>query len=247
MKLSRASETDFIRVTKALKRQEDASIVERAAQLFIETVYEAFNESCVLVRLFSTLPLSRLPPKDQQLVREKAAQAGFPDKIHDKTTVLTLLGSRGEQPQWNRRTDSETFRCIPLFSSGYVSSLSMLAAQLQSMAFDLDLLDSWDKVVKSGRADEWKGMLYVGDSENDRDDQGRKIVVKQDFVAEYGVKTSLGFGSGYAHHPTLITLFLFANEFVERTVASRCMELLEIYKCMTRSAVANGTFFQAMD
>jgi len=69
------------------------------------------------------------------------------------------------------------------------------------------------------------------------------IVPKQDFVAASGVKTTLGFGSGYAGHPSLVTLFAFANEYIEPAVVMPIATLLDGYMNASKELVKQGRAF----
>jgi hypothetical protein len=70
------------------------------------------------------------------------------------------------------------------------------------------------------------------------------IVPKQEFVAASGVKTTLGFGSGYAGHPTLVTLFAFTNETLKRPAVEPLAHVLEAFISSTEEMVANDRFFE---
>jgi len=89
-------------------------------------------------------------------------------------------------------------------------------------------------------------MRYDELPEEDRrkDSQERMIVPKQEFVTANGLKTTLGFGSGYASHPTLVTLFAFTNETVERSAVKPITNLLEAFTSSTESLVGKGRFFE---
>lgn len=76
------------------------------------------------------------------------------------------------------------------------------------------------------------------------DSQGRMVVPKQDFVAACSVKTSLGFGSGYANHLTLVTMFAFVNEYVEPDVVRPLTTLLDRYMNISEELVKQGRLFQ---
>lgn len=243
-KLSEASRLDFERLLDATQRLGGFGSLEAAAQAFVDTLYEPFQESLVLLRLFASLPYSALPPRDRALVDKKAADSGTASLYRDGTPILTLLGTRGYRPEWNERSRSEGFRCIPLVSSGYVGSLSMLSMQFKAMKLDLGLLDSWDStVVASGHADQFTGMLYVKDAGTDQDEQGRMAVPRQQFVAENQVKTALGFGTGYPDHPTIVTLFAFTNETLERTQVEGFAPLLQNYLRISKEILCSGPIF----
>ena len=121
----------------------------------------------------------------------------------------------------------------------------MLSRQFESVGFDLGLIDDWEsKVAATGRADRYRGLLYIRDAGIDRDQQGRMIVPKQDFVAANGVKTTLGSGSGYSGHPTMVTLFAFTNETIERPVVESLTNLLEGFISSTEPLVRQGRIFE---
>ena len=119
----------------------------------------------------------------------------------------------------------------------------MLAAQLRSMAFDPALIDSWDTAVVAGGADRYAGLLHIRDAASDRDAQGRLVVPMQEFVALHNVRTVLGFGAGYGNHPTLVTLFAFTNETLDREAMAPFAALLQAYLTLSQGLVAQGRVF----
>jgi len=243
-KLSKATLSDFTQLSDTTKNLSGFDSVEELAQAFVDIVFERFQSSLVLLRLFLSLPYSVLPPQDQQLVDKKANDTGTRHLYRDTTPVLTLLGTRGQKSDWNQRSKSHGFRCIPLVSSGYVASLSMLSMQLKAMKFDLTLLDRWDNTIAaSGHADEYTGMFYVRHSGTDKDEQGRMIVPRQEFVTENNVKTTLGFGTGYSDHPTIVTLFAFTNEILGKTEMEPFTTLLQSYLSISGTIMKSGKIF----
>lgn len=221
-----------------------ASSCTVAAEKFVAGLYERFSDSLVLLRLFITLRYDQLPNEERLFVARRGRETQTSHLLHAATPIFTLLGTRGQRPEWNDRSASSHFRCIPLASTAFVSSLSMLSRQFESVGFDLGLIDNWEReVVATGSADRYRGILYIHDARIDRDTQGRMIVPKQDFVAAAGVKTTLGFGSGYTDHPTMVTLFAFTNESIERSAVEPISKLLEGFIASTAALVREGRFF----
>lgn len=217
---------------------------QEAAELFVGILYDYFQGSLVLLRLFITVRYDRLPEEDRLFVDKRGRDTRTSHLIRGATPIFTLLGTRGAMPEWDDRRQSQHFRCIPLASTAFVSSLSMLSRQFESVGFDLGLIDAWETAVAAkGRADGYRGMLYIRDAGIERDSQGRMIVPKQEFVAASGVQTVLGFGSGYTGHPLLVTLFAFTSETVERSVAEPIAALLDTYVGMTEQLVSKGRLF----
>lgn len=243
-KLSEATPSDFALLSDSTKKLSGFESFEEIAQAFVDNLFERFQDSLVLLRLFASLPYSALPPLDQQLVDNKAKDSGTRHLYKDTTPVLTLLGTRGRSPEWNQRAKSQGFRCIPLVSSSYVASLSMLSMQFKAMNFDLALLDAWDTTVAANaHADEFTGMLYVNHAAMDKDEQGRMVVPRQEFVLENNVKTALGFGTGYSDHPTILTLFAFTTEILNKTAMEPFSSLLQDYQAVSGVYLKSGRIF----
>lgn len=243
-KISGANHGDFEILQNSVKRIKKLDTAEELAQAFIDIIYEYFQKSLVLLRLFSSVPYSALSTEDRQLVDKKANDSGTAHLYNDRTPILTLLGTRGQKSDWNVRPKSQGFRCIPLVSSAYVASLSMLSMQFRKMNFDFGLFDTWDTtIVAKGRADGYPGMLYINDAGIDKDEQGRMIVPRQEFVAENNVKTVVGFGDGYSNHPTIAALFAFTNETLSESTVKPFASLLETYISISKELVGNERIF----
>ena len=245
-KISEANPNDFDFLLSATKALKGFATAQELAQAFVDTSYEHFSTSLILLRLFSTAPYSVLSSQDRQLVDRKANDSETAHLLNDRVPVLTLLGTRGRNDDWNERDKSQGFRCIPLISSKYVRSLSMLSMQFKNMNFDFSRFDNRDiSVFDEGSADRRSRMLYVKDARADRDDQDRMVVPRQEFVAEYGVKTVLGFGCGYPDHPAIAILFAFTDEILERPVAEPFSRLLEGYVSASKDLIGSGLFFSS--
>lgn len=243
-RLTEAVDADYEESLEEIRRLACCNSAEEVAQRFVDVIYEQFCDSLVLLRLFITMRYDHLPEEDRLFVDGRGQATSTSHLIHGATPIFTLLGTRGKRPEWNDRRASSHFRCIPLASTEFVASLSMLSRQFESVGFDLGLIDAWEaKVVSKGRADQYRGMLYVGDSATERDLQGRLVVPKQDFVTTSGVKTTLGFGNGYAVCPTLVTLFAFTNEYVEPDVVRPLSTLLDRYMNVSEKLVKQGRVF----
>jgi hypothetical protein len=243
-RISEANPEDFESMPGSIKRLKGFDTAQELAQAMVGICYERFERSLVLLRLFLTVSFSALPANDRQLVYDKAEASGTTHLLKDSTPVLTLLGTRGRNPDWNERDKSRGFRCIPLVSSKYVQSLSMLAMQFKSMNFDFERFDDWEvSIAGAWRADKYSGMLYINDAGRDKDDRNRMIVPRQEFVAEYGVKTALGFGGEYPNFPAIAILFAFTDEILTRSRAEPFARLLEAYLSISEELAGNGHIF----
>lgn len=243
-RLLAAATADYGELQEEMRWITDCSCVQEAAQRFVEMLYGRFSDSLVLLRLFVTPRYDELPDEDRLFVDERGRATNTSHLIHAATPIFTLLGTRGARPEWNDRRASAHFRCIPLASTVFVASLSMLSRQFESVGLDLGLIDDWESTVASvGRADHFRGVLHIRDAAADRDSQGRMIVPKQDFVAAYGVKSVFGFGSGYVSRPVLVTLFAFTREELAEDAPALLTDMLEQFTASTDVLARQGRFF----
>ena len=90
----------------------------------------------MLARCFKTLALGELPA-DLQAVARGAAAESVPTP---ETRCLTLLGSAGDQPEWNSRRGSMGHRAIPLVSEQVVLSLPMVSRLTKSLGLDAHVM-----------------------------------------------------------------------------------------------------------
>ena len=77
----------------------------------------------------------------------------------------------------------------------------------------------------------------------DRNPQGRMAVPAQDFVAPHSVKSVIGAGAGYKHHPTLLTLFMFCAEPTDPALGGPMQGLVEAFRTVTEPLVQAGAIF----
>jgi hypothetical protein len=239
-----ATPVELQRIRGEIEALRNSPNLEAAAQAFASALYDRFPKTFLLVRLFANVRFDGLPECDRRLVEDKARAFGEPLPVPVATPVLALLGTRGRHPDWNVRQRSQRFRCLPLLSSRYVASLSMLCLQLEAMGLDLSTLDSWDtNVTDAGHADQWAGWVHVANPAADRDRQGRMAVPAQDFVSTHGVKSVIGSGAGYKHHPTILTLFSFCAEPTDPALGGPIQGLVEAFRTVTEPLVQADSMF----
>lgn len=243
-RLLSATEAAYEELQAGVRGVHGCTSLQKAAQVFADTVYARYYDLLVLLRLFMTVRYDLLPEDDRLFVDGRGRATDTLHLFRATTPIFTLLGTRGKAPAWNDRNASEHFRCIPLASSAFVASLSMLSRQFESVGFDLELIDAWEtRVAASGRADSFRGTLYIRDAAIDRDSQGRMIVPKQEFVAMHGVKSVFGFGSGYGTQPVLVTLFAFTDQLLAPDELPPLADLLELFIVSTELLAGQERFF----
>src|ERR1700712_2299816 len=112
--------------------------LESAAQDFAGLFVEEFEE-VVLARVFAVLPYAVLPAAERAFA--DGCVGGDPSRLSPRTPVLTLLGTRGTQPEWNSRKLSNGHLAIPLLDRSFVQGAPMIAKLLADLEIELRELD----------------------------------------------------------------------------------------------------------
>jgi hypothetical protein len=203
-----------------------ATTMERAANEVADILWRSFRQSdgtpeAALVRIYKTHPFERLPPDLQEFA---AGVAGIP--VAPDVRCLTLLASRGLEPAWNDRRTSEGHRAIPLPSVEFVLRLPMVAGLVEQLGLDVaDVVRPQKKRVLE-LAQRTYGVFHVHDA------AGSPYVPAQDFVADYGIRSALGFGG------VLFTGDFFAVVIFSRVeVPERAAQTIRVLSLATRVAL----------
>lgn len=136
------------RIQSGLK---DYACLQEAAQEWARLLYEEFQESIVLARVFMTLPFHDLTLRGKAFVRELAGTKDVRHLLNDKTQVLSLLGTYGVRPKWRDRFQSQGHLGIPLLSASFVEAIPMVSRLMSDMGINTDWFDETepDVLVKS--------------------------------------------------------------------------------------------------
>lgn len=203
----------MVRLVPALRElSSHCSSVEQFAQRVSQFLYDAFVDShgapqTALVRVYGTAALGDLPPVEQQFVARTAP--GLPDH----TTCLALLGTAGAQAAWRDRTTSRGHRVIPLRDAEHVGRLPMIAALLSQLGIDVRaLVAARSDIVLPAQDDRYR-VFHVAEA------VGSPVIPAQDFVADYGIASALGFG-GALPNGEMYAVVLFSTVPVPLAVAS---------------------------
>lgn len=217
--------TEMLRCSVALRRAAaGARNMEDAARRICRYLYSEFGAvttaagaserigggDCALVRLYKTHPYNRLEPSlrrfaDKQLGGEKAPPG---------LRCLTLLGSAGDEPDWNDRNTSRGHRAIPLPSPRIVEQAPMVAQLIRQFGLDLaDVVSPSPEFVRemAGRS---YGVFHVENA------VGSPFIPAQDFVARYGIRSVIGFG-GALRSGDIFATIMFSRVEITPEVAER--------------------------
>jgi hypothetical protein len=179
---------------------EDAG--ERAVEFFHrELVDDRGAPACALVRCFKTHAYGDLPADLQAVVRGSA-----PDAAQDPDLrCLTLIASRGVEPEWNSRRASRGHRAIPLTSVEMVQQAPMIAQLITQLGVPIASVVRPSRTLMLDGGDAAHNVFFVPHA------KGSPHIVAQDsFVIPYGIESVLGFG-GLLASGDLFAVIMFSR------------------------------------
>lgn len=142
------------------------------------------ERSLVLSRIYLSLPFSALDPGSAAFAREKFGVSPAPGDL-----FLTLVGTRGDHPDWCDRKSSKGHRAIPL-NRQTVTTVPMLARCFQQIGFDLELVLKAERGIHLDGVSSAFGLFHVEEA------LGSPFVPAQDeFVQPRGVRSVVGCGT----------------------------------------------------
>jgi hypothetical protein len=216
--------------------------VEGAAQAAMDVLYDECREAVALTRIFVSRPLDQLPEETRRFVQRLVDTKGL-SGLEPTTPVLTLLGTRGQQPDWNDRRCSKGHAGIPLLP-GLIRELPMIGGLLKSLGIELRRGDSRLMMLGAPTAAVCAGLFRVSDARHETDPKGRKIIPAQDFVERHGIRTVFGVGGLYLSVDSMLALLVFCREVVEENVARQLMPFASTFAAMTSAMIMNGAFLK---
>jgi hypothetical protein len=222
-----------------------AATLEGAAQRCTEMIYDEFRESVVLCRFYATIPYGRLPEESRRFATSLATSRRAREPLHEKTMVLTLLGSRGDKSEWNGRRASRGHLAIPLLSAAFIDEIPMVSRLLKDLGVPIDWAEAAASGVQTSTFGKLGGFFYVEDAAAAVDDKGRKIISAQDFVSAHRVKTVFGTAGTYVLSKWLITVIVFCRERLERDRAKDLMPFANMITSATSDLTRTGKLFAA--
>lgn len=170
--------------------------------------------ACALVRLYETQKFGALEAALQSFAR------GLLDEDPaDDMRCLTLLGTAGDEPAWNDRAQSVGHRAIPLPTEEFVERLPMVARLITQMGLELGVIVDPPQGSRAMElAHRTNDVFHVEHA------AGSPYLPAQDFVAEHGVASAVGFG-GLMLSGDFFAVVLFAKVPISDSVA-RTLKIL---------------------
>jgi len=220
----------------------EARCLAQAAKEMARALHVRFDESVALARVFFTVRFDALPDANREFVRSLAEGAGASSALKNTTPVLSLLGTHGDQEEWNDPQRSQGHLGIPLISSAFVGAIPMISRLLRELGVPLDWIDSHDPSAIQKTLGDAASLFFVEDASQATDDQGRKIIAAQDFVSGYKIRSVFGIGGAYAGGDILVTV-VFSHDRFRREQAEQFLPLITLFKSNTERFVTEGQTF----
>ncbi len=240
MKLEQVTGATIIQFWATVEpRLQQAASLEEAAQALATALHTQLTESAVLTRVFVTVPFDGLPQSTRALVQ---AMPGAAAALTGTTPVLSLIGTHGQEADWNDRRKSKQHRGIPLISAEFVDGIPMIARLLRELGVPLDWIDSHDARRLVSTMGSTVGLFFVEDAARAMDDRGRKVIPAVNFVFPYDVKSVFGTGGAYPSGQMLVVV-VFCRDRVARATAELFLPLVDLFSGKTASLVAQAKVF----
>lgn len=227
------------RVDEALK---PSASMQEAAQVFVDVLYQEFEASTVLARVFGKVAFRELPDRDKDFVRKLAGIRECGSELNDETAVISLLGTRGKEASWNDRYHSAGRLGIPVVSCSFIKTIPMVSVLVAETVTGVPWMEKQKSKILVTSLGRMARMIYVHDAGTDLTGEGAKIVAVQNFVWDHDVKTVIGLGGSYLNE-SFVSIIIFTNETITAEEAKKFMPLINTFKTATTSQVMNRKFF----
>jgi hypothetical protein len=199
----------------------DARTMEDAARRVADFFWGELSGDLALVRVYKTHPYGLLPADLQEFAAHLSGGAPAPD-----VRCLTLLGTRGLEPAWNDRRDSEGHKAIPLPSAEFVERLPMVAGLVRQLGLEIEDVVRPQKGRVVALAQRTYDVFHVPDA------AGSEYLPAQDFVEAHGIRSALGFG-GVLYTGDFFAVVIFSRVPIAKSTA----DTLRILSLATRVAL----------
>jgi hypothetical protein len=207
---------DMTELGSALRRLgEGAGTMEEVAGGVVGRLHESLvdarngDRACALVRFFKTHPYGALSAG----LRRFADSTLMGEIPRDDVPCLTLLGSAGEEPDWNDPRRSQGHRAIPLISKEMVSQAPMISSLLQQLGVEVDVLLNSGANLLVDREPSSFNVFYVPEAAG-----SAFIPAQTEFVRPRGIRSVLGFG-GMLTSGDIFAVILFSRIAIPRQTA----------------------------
>jgi hypothetical protein len=191
-----------------------ADSMEDAADGFVRYLYDNLVEgtrgarACALVRFFKTHAYRDLDPGARDFARLVLGRE--PERA---TQCLTLLGTAGDESEWNSRAASAGHRAIPLTSEAVVDRFPMISQLIHQLGIRDDLFSNPDPGLLIESESRNITVFHVAEAVG-----SPHVPAQEEFVVRSGIRSVLGFG-GVLPSGSLYVTILFSRVPISRETA----------------------------
>lgn len=193
---------------------EQTSSMQEVAEGVVCYLYEHLLDgesarSCVLVRLFLTLPYVELD-SDLRVFGDRLMDG---HQIAPDTKCLTLLATTGEDPAWNSPRNSLGHQTIPLPSEHVISEIPMISQLIQQFGLDPSTVLRPDPKLLLEIDQKKYNVFYVPEARG-----STFIPAQESFVIPHNVRSVLGYG-GMLPTGNMFAVLMFTRVEVPQNTA----------------------------
>ncbi|GAC1328778.1 MAG: hypothetical protein NVSMB17_04550 [Candidatus Dormibacteria bacterium] len=206
--LVRAIPGEMIRLGATMQRiGRQAEGIDDAADALVRHLYRYLvdrrtgRRGCALVRFYTTQSYALLDAEKAAFVRATLNDPDPPPSMR----CLSLVGSAGDEPEWNDPAASRGHRVIPLPSEAALEQLPMVAQLLRQLGTDVGQLLSPDPSLMLDVSPKTYNVFFVPEATG-----SIHVPAQADFVRRYGIESVIGFG-GLLSSGELFAIIMFTN------------------------------------
>ena len=126
---------------------------------------------------------------------------------------LTLFGTAGEKPEWNKRDRSRHYRSIPLAGTQSISQFPMVSQLLQQLGVDFTSRRQPESDRPIDQANHILNVFHVAEAKG-----SHFVPAQEEFVIPFGIESVLGFG-GLLPSKEFFAVILFSKQKISRETA----------------------------
>ncbi|MDP1992657.1 MAG: hypothetical protein Q8K00_16735 [Syntrophales bacterium] len=192
-----------------------ASSMEEAAGRIVRYLYDTLidgktgGQACALIRFFKTQAYEGL---DDELKTFALNMLGGCVPLPGMK-CLTLLGTVGENQEWNLRGTSKGHKAIPLPSEEVVHQIPMLRNLIQQLGLTVRSVVKPDPALLLDMEQKTYGVFLVSKALG-----SPYIPAQNEFVVPYGIKSVTGFG-GMLPSLDIFVIIMFLRVSISRETA----------------------------
>jgi len=216
----------------------DAVSMEEMAVRMVSYLYEKFvlpdgSPACALIRFFKTHSYGNLP-QDLQLLTKSVLKRRT---INQDTKCLTLLATKGENPQWNDKKLSIGHQVIPLIDQDTVAQIPMISQLIWQFGLEIENVIKPEPEIIMNLGKKNLNVFYVAEAIN-----SPYIPAQENFVIPYQIKSVVGLG-GMLPSGNIFAIILFSKVHIPVHIA-HLFKWVAMYARVAATSIENkGVIF----